>query len=484
MLQRRMGSPNPPAVSEIGVRNLQIQEEAAVGLEFGNKGSCGPLRIIDEPIKEKLTALMTGYFGPYYVAKDAKLLSEEIVPRGHIPPRFNRRGTEFLIVTRGTATINQLELGEGDVVRIDAGEVVEISSRAGCELASQVFPYHKKLTHAPYAPVVDAALLQKLKNKKVSIVVIAQDIQYHICHAISSCLTQTYPNLEIIVINDNSEDDTGARAEMMARFDPRIEVHHVNLGMNGSRRYGLEQATGDFCVMIDGDDWLNRDAIEKLLTTAQNLNSELVLFGFDHYNDKTREAWNPVYPSYEPDIDILLPKPAKDKDAREIARLNHTVWMNFFSLKLRPAALKAMRHVYQYEDLPFSLSLMQHAKNPALCNLILHHYRRERTGQSTEKWWQVLPSQKQACLKLSVEHALKQFDGPTADYYRLVLLYKIDQIINYELGMPQNHDEKHAWHELMTDIFSLFPAHLHDRLVEAGIQYQFRKAHPKKKKHA
>lgn len=455
-----------------------------MGTGYDIINTSGPLRIQENPVKEKLVKLMTDYFGPHYVAKDSKTLTDALAPGGRISPRFNRRGAEFLIVTKGSAIINQLEVSQGEVVRIDAGEIVEISSRGGCEITSHIFPYHKKLTHQPYAQPSDPALLKRLKNKKVSIVIIAQDIQYHICHAISSSLTQTYPNLQIIVVNDNSEDETGSRAETMAHFDSRVEVHHVDLGMNGSRRYGLEQAKGDFCVMIDGDDWLNRDAIEKLLTTAQNLNSELVLFGFDHYNDKTREAWNPVYPSYEPDIDILLPKPVDDQDARETARINHTVWMNFFSLKLRPTALNAMRHVYQYEDLPFSLSLMQHAKNPALCNLILHHYRRERTGQSTEKWWQVLPSQKQACLKLSIEHALKQFDGPSADYYRLVLLYKIDQIINYEIGMPQNHDEHHAWRVLMTDLFALFPNDLHDRLVEPGIKYEFRKAHPKQKKHS
>lgn len=448
---------------------------------YRKAGMGGPIRVLEDPVGEKLTKQMMDYFGDHYTPKTAKTLTETLAPGGRVAPRFNRRGTEFLTVTEGSAIINEMNVGDGDMVRIDAGEIVEISSTEGCKLVSRVFPYHPALTHTPYSPSSDAALLARLHHKKVSIVVIAQDIQYHICHAISSCLTQTYPNLQIIVVNDNSTDETGRRAEAMARFDPRIEVHQVDLGRNGSRRYGLEVGTGDFCLIIDGDDWLNCDAIEQLLTTAQNLNSELVLFGYDHYNDKTREWWDSVYPSYETKVDILLPGAgAPPKDARETAKINHTVWINFFSMKLRPTAERAMCHIDLYEDLPFSLSLMQHAKNPALCNRILHHYRRERTGQSTERWWQVLPAQKQACLRLSVEHALKQLDGPPGDYYHVILIYKINQIIAFELALPQAPEELDGWITLRNDLFALFPQELHSELT--GMKRIFRQAHIEKKK--
>lgn len=430
-------------------------------------------------LEEREKLISESVFGENYSKSEAKYVRKTLRSGECIAPRYNRRGTEFLGIAKGTANVNGKEITEGEIIRVDTGEIIEISSENGCDIVSHIFPYNKYFANVPYEIVPDTKLSKKFNNKKVSIVIIAKDIQYHICHAIISCLTQTYPNLQILVIDDASDDETGHRADSMASFDPRIEVHHVDLGMNGARRFGLEHAEGDFCVMIDGDDWLSCDAIEKLLQTAQDLDSELVLFGFDHYNDKTREVWNPIYPSYSPKTEILLPKPVKDKDARETARLNHTVWMNFFSTKLRPIALKAMRHIYQYEDLPFSLSLMQHAKNPALCNLILYHYRRERVGQSTEKWWKVLPSQKQACLKISVKHALEQFEE-NADYYRLIFLYKIDQIINYELGMPQSSEEAHAWRNMFSELFSLFPPRLHDRLVEEGIKYEFRKAHSSK----
>jgi glycosyltransferase involved in cell wall biosynthesis len=435
-----------------------------------------PLRLVNKTEQMLLTQCMTDYFGSHFSPKKSKTLTELLAPGTRTSPRFNRRGTEFLTITKGSAVINTVAMSQGDVVQIDTGEIVEISSQNGCRITSQIFPYHKQLSHISYSRRSDTALLERLQHKTVSIVVIARDIQHHVSHAISSCLTQTYPKLQIIVVNDNSKDATGSRAESMARFDPRVEVHHVNLGANGSRAYGLEQAEGDYCLIIDGDDWLNRDAIENLLKTAHNLKSELVLFGFDHYNDKTQEFWNHIYPSFEFETDILLPKPLYDNDARQLANLNHTIWMSFFSIKLRASARKALLNLCLYEDLLFNLSLLHDAQRPALCNLILYHYRRDRTGQSTERWWEVLPTHKQACLKTAVEHALKQFKGESSDYYLLILIYKIDQIINHELGLTQGDAERDAWRSLFMELLSLFPERLQPRLVEEGIRSVFRDA--------
>ena len=174
-----------------------------------------------------------------------------------------------------------------------------------------------------------------------------------------------------------------------------------------------------------------------------------------------------------------MPKPIKDADAKELAELNHTIWMNFFSANVREAAFKAMCNLTLYEDLPFSLSLMQHAKNPAFCNLAVYHYRRERGGQTTQTWHQVSAAHKQACLKASVEHTLRQFDRDI-DFYQLVLLYKINQIVAHELGISGGR-EAHAWRDLEIDLFAKFPARLQARLIGTGIKQHFRKAHPEAK---
>lgn len=418
-------------------------------------------------------------FGFHYLKADAKTLKERLNAGQRVAARFNRRGTEFLGVERGSASINGVILAEGEVIRIDTGEIIEISSDAGCELVSHIIPYRKALVHLPYARPDRSAMFKNGQGKKVSIIVIAKDIENYICHALISCLNQTYTNIEVVVVNDASKDGTACRIKSMASFDRRIHVHNVDLGANGARRFGVEQATGDYFLVIDGDDWLNDDAVEHLLRTALNQKSDLVQFGYDLYNDLNRHFWGWTYPSVHPEAETLMPKPIKDAYAKELAELNHTIWMNFFSMNVREAACKAMCNLTLYEDLPFSLSLMQHAKNPAFCNLAVYHYRRERGGQTTQTWHHVSAAHKQACLKASVEHTLRQFDRDI-DFYQLVLLYKIDQIVSHELGISGGR-EAQAWRDLMIDLFAKFPARLQARLIGTGIKKSFRKAHPEEK---
>lgn len=458
---------------------MQILNSLEDEVTSENDDDHGRLLRMPSQVESYVVQLAHNVFGFHYLKADAKTLRESLKAGQHIAARFNRRGTEFLGVEKGSASINGVPVAEGEVIRIDTGEIIEISSETGCELISHIIPYRKSLVHLPYVEPVRSDMLKNGRGKKVSIIVIAKDIENHICHALISCLNQTYTNIEIVVVNDASKDGTGSRIESMANFDWRIHLHNVDLGANGARRYGLEQATGDYFLIIDGDDWLNSDAVEHLVNTALNNNSDLVQFGYDLYNDLNRHFWGWSYPSGEPAVEVLMPKPIKDEHAKDQAELNHTIWMNFFSANVREAALKAMCNLTLYEDLPFSLSLMQHAKNPAFCNLVVYHYRRERGGQTTQTWHHVSAAHKQTCLKASVEYTLEQFDRDV-DFYQLILLYKIDQIISHELGISDG-GEARAWRNLMTDLFAKFPARLQTRLIGTGIIHHFRNAHPDSK---
>gem|GEM_PF-2572174 len=454
---------------------MQIRNSSGSDIASENDNERGGLMRMPSQVEGYVIELAQRAFGYHYIEAEAKTLRETLAPGLRIAARFNRRGTEFLGVERGSVSINGVEVAAGEVIRIDTGEIIELTSEEGCELVSHIIPYRKVLSHLSYDQPVRPEMLKKGQGKKVSIVVIAKDIENHICHALISCLNQTYPNIEIIVVDDGSKDGTVSRIKSMTIFDSRIQLHNVNLGANGARRYGLAQATGDYFLIIDGDDWVNDDAVEHLLTTALNQKSDLVQFGYDLYNDLNRHFWGWTYPSAKPEIEVRMPEPIKDKDAKQLAALNHTIWMNFFSAEVRDAALNAMCSLTLYEDLPFSLSLMQHARNPAFCNLALYHYRRERGGQATQTWHDVSAGHKQACLRASVAHTLAQFDKDQ-EFYQLVLLYKINQIISHELGLTSG-AEARSWRTLKAELFAGFPANLHSRLIGSEMKHDFRKAH-------
>ena len=113
----------------------------------------------------------------------------------------------------------------------------------------------------------------------VSIVVAARDEERHLRLAVESLLRQSYPALELIVVNDRSTDDTAAILAELALQDPRLRVVHVRelpdgwLGKNHAMQQGAESAGGEILLFADGDVVLAPDAIARAtrLLTALDL---------------------------------------------------------------------------------------------------------------------------------------------------------------------------------------------------------------------
>ena len=107
---------------------------------------------------------------------------------------------------------------------------------------------------------------------KVSILVAVYNTEKYLRECLDSLLNQTYANLQIICIDDASTDGSLAILKEYAARDSRILVlkNEVNLGQSKARNYGLQYADGDYCGMVDSDDWLALDAIEKIVDTFKS----------------------------------------------------------------------------------------------------------------------------------------------------------------------------------------------------------------------
>lgn len=123
-----------------------------------------------------------------------------------------------------------------------------------------------------------------------SIIIAAYNVADYINQAIESCLHQENietSDYEIIVIDDGSKDSTGNVIDEY-RNVPNVKiVHQSNRGLSGTRNRGVEMATGDFIIYLDGDDWLRHDALSKLEPLTKN--SDLVVFPMTYWysNEKT-----------------------------------------------------------------------------------------------------------------------------------------------------------------------------------------------------
>ncbi len=103
---------------------------------------------------------------------------------------------------------------------------------------------------------------------KVSIIIPAYNVESYIGRTLKSCIEQSYDDIEIVVVNDGSTDKT---SEIIEKFmDARIvKLTQVNQGVSAARNLGLNTATGDFCIFLDGDDWLEADAVKYLIETYE-----------------------------------------------------------------------------------------------------------------------------------------------------------------------------------------------------------------------
>jgi len=104
----------------------------------------------------------------------------------------------------------------------------------------------------------------KIKNNPlVSIIIPSYNYGRYVLQAIMSCLHQTYKNLEIIVIDDGSTDNT--QEILQAIKDRIVYIYQTNQGVSVARNTGLEIAHGDFITFLDADDYLTEDSIESRL---------------------------------------------------------------------------------------------------------------------------------------------------------------------------------------------------------------------------
>ena len=110
----------------------------------------------------------------------------------------------------------------------------------------------------------------------VSIVITAYNVERWISQAIESACAQSFRDIEIIVVEDCSTDATRDRIQQMK--DPRITVIHnpINIGAGASRRKGIEATKGDYILLLDGDDWLDKEFVEQLHKKAVETGAEIV----------------------------------------------------------------------------------------------------------------------------------------------------------------------------------------------------------------
>ncbi len=133
---------------------------------------------------------------------------------------------------------------------------------------------------------------EKEQAHLISVIVAAYNIEAYVERGIRSICAQTYRNLEIIVVDDGSVDETGHICDKMAAEDKRIRViHKPNGGLADARNVGMAQSTGAYIGFVDGDDWIDPDMYERMLGALLEQQADAAVCRYRQvYRDHTEDG--------------------------------------------------------------------------------------------------------------------------------------------------------------------------------------------------
>ena len=119
-----------------------------------------------------------------------------------------------------------------------------------------------------------------MNQPKVTVVIPIYNVEKYLNRCVESVVSQTYKNLEIILVDDGSSDHCPEMCDQWAEKDCRIKViHKVNAGLGMARNTGIENATGEYIFFFDSDDYVDLTLVEKCVSDAGSHGSDVVIFG-------------------------------------------------------------------------------------------------------------------------------------------------------------------------------------------------------------
>lgn len=123
-------------------------------------------------------------------------------------------------------------------------------------------------------------------NQLVSVIVPAYNVGPFIEKCVRSIMAQSHRELEIIIVDDGSTDNTGRICNTLAAEDDRIcIIHKQNGGLSDARNTGIEASCGKWLMFIDGDDFIDSDMVEILLKRAIEDSADITICGFRHTSE-------------------------------------------------------------------------------------------------------------------------------------------------------------------------------------------------------
>lgn len=219
----------------------------------------------------------------------------------------------------------------------------------------------------------------------ISIIVTTYNDERYVAECLTSVLSQTYSNKEIIVVDDGSVDTT---RDIIKEFEKASSIRTVfqsNKGPSSARNTGIANAVGNFICFVDGDDIISKDYVAQLKAAQEKRDADIVICGMDLFIDsetdgrivfESHPGTKNFFNSTELIFDGIYP-------AVNTYTVNPPVCKLYRRSIILENKLKFSPDLSIGEDLLFNLDYLQHCQTAELISGALYHYRRDSSVLTT-----------------------------------------------------------------------------------------------------
>ena len=261
----------------------------------------------------------------------------------------------------------------------------------------------------------------------ISVIVPVYNTEKFLDKCVTSILNQTYKELELILVNDGSQDLSGQICDKYQKLDNRvIVINKENGGVSSARNQGLDIATGDWITFVDSDDWLEVNAYEKLIELAKLGNADIIVTtayyrNMDELKRTDHSGEKEIYTSKEAAkllLDFKLPA---------------SLCMSIYEASLiKETYLKD--EIHYWEDIEYQFRLFNKAANIGINKNPFYHYREGSITHNT------LCEKKLSCLQ--IPEILKKSSSHN-DEEMDILINKLEIAFVFDLALLGAKDKKH-----------------------------------------
>ena len=265
--------------------------------------------------------------------------------------------------------------------------------------------------------------MEKQKQKLVSIIIPIYKVEQYLIDCIQSVCSQTYKNIEIILVDDGSPDNCGKICDDYAKRDKRISViHKENGGLSDARNKGIDIARGDYITFVDSDDYVETTFIEELYNAIEKNNSDISICNINVVDENGKKISNLGFKD-----NIIVDGKQILKEICEQKNIVESIvaWNKMYSSKFFKQYKYPVGKIHEDEFLTYKI--LYQTKRVSVINKYLYNYRKNNQSIVGKEF-----NQQRLDLLEALSERLEFYKNNKEDYFYLMTLkIYLNQLIEY-----------------------------------------------------